>query len=319
MSSATTWRRPAALISLCGLALSLLVAPAPVSASPAPEASTFASSVRTLDGHTTKLAKRDRWPSAANTGVPGWVELTPYKGPCTITRDNTVIDSKLVSCDLSIQAANVVITKSRINGTVWNDPESRGFSFKIRRSNIDAGEQVWSGVGSRNFTARRIEVVGGTRSVMCETQCRLIDSYLHGQMTDEKGKEHESGVRIGSHNQIIHNTITCDAPAVPPDAGCSAGLTGYGDFSVVEDDLIQGNLFLWSTGGTCAYGGSTRGKPYSEGVNDIRFIDNVFEKGPTGNCGISAATMDFDPDAPGDVWSGNRWRHATKKVVPWTV
>ena len=266
-------------------------------------------------------AKRLRlpWPSAANTGVPREVKLRPYQGPCTVTRDNTEIIGKLVNCNLTIQASGVRILNSKINGTVWNDPDTPGHSFTIRRSNVDAGEQVWSGVGSRNFTARRIEVVGGTRSMMCWFACKIVNSYVHGQLKDEAGREHESGIRMGSQATLLHNTITCDAPPVPPDAGCSAGLTGYGDFAVVEDNLIQDNLFLWSTGGTCAYGGSTRGKPYSEGVNNVRFVDNVFERGPTGNCGIWAATMDFDSDAPGNLWAGNRWRHSKKKVRPWEV
>lgn len=316
MRSAITGRGAAALISMFGLALSLLVAPAAGSATLAPDAPSLAPASDRSDAPSRPRAGRKPWPSAANTGVPAGVRLQPYQGPCTITRDDTVIDAKMVNCDLEIQAAGVSITNSQINGTVWNDPESTGYSFKISRSNVDAGEQVWSGIGSVNFTARRVEVVGGTRSIMCWYRCKVINSYVHGQMTDEAGKEHESGIRMGSYAKIIHNTLVCDAPDVPPDAGCSASLTGYGDSAVVEKNLIKENLFLASTGGACAYGGSTKGKPYSDGVNNIRFIDNVFERGETGNCGYWFAITDFDTNAPGNVWSGNRWRNSKQRVPP---
>ncbi|MCP3423042.1 hypothetical protein [Nocardioides pinisoli] len=317
MSSKPTWLRPAALVSLPGLALSLLVAPTGVQgAVPLSEASSPRPSASETVAQPREQARRKPWPSAANTGVPAGVQLQPYRGPCTITRDGTVIDAKLVDCDLEIQAAGVVITRSRINGTVWNDYEAHDTSFKIKRSNVDAGDEPWTGIGSIRFTARRVEVVGGSRSIMCWFKCKVIDSYVHGQMTDETGVHHESGIRMGSRAKLIHNTLTCDAPDVPPDAGCSASLTGYGDGAVVEDNLIENNLFLASTGGACAYGGSTRGKPYSEGVNNIRFIDNVFERGPTGNCGYWFAITDFDKSAPGNVWSGNRWRHSKQRVPP---
>jgi hypothetical protein len=316
MNSETDRRRAAVLVSMLGLAFSLLAAPLRVEALPPSETPSLGLSTSTTVAPTLPRARGKSWPSAANTGVPAGVRLQPYGGPCSITRDKTVIDSKLVDCNLEIRAAGVVITNSQINGTVWNDYEAHDTSFKIKRSNVDAGEQIWSGIGAINFTARRVEVVGGTRSIMCWFKCKVIDSYIHGQMTDETGVNHESGIRMGSRAKILHNTLTCDAPNVPPDAGCSASLTGYGDGAIVEDNLIEGNLFLASTGGACAYGGSTRGKPYSDGVNNIRFIDNVFERGPSGNCGYWFPITDFDKNAPGNVWSGNHWRHSKKRVPP---
>ena len=47
------------------------------------------------------------FPGPDNTGVPVGTVLTPYTGPCTITVANTVIDSKIISCELLIRANNV--------------------------------------------------------------------------------------------------------------------------------------------------------------------------------------------------------------------
>ena len=247
------------------------------------------------------------FPDASTTGVPAGVTLTPYTGPCTITSANTVIDAQTIDCDLSIQAANVTISRSKINGSVATDESSTGFSFTITDSEVDAGDRVATGVGAVSFTVIRIHVRGGNRSIHCWRDCEIRDSYVHGQMTDETGVAHESGIRMGQNATIRHNTILCDAPDVPPDAGCSADLTGYGDFGPVQNNVIDDNLFKATTGGTCAYGGSSQGKPYSNDANHIQFTNNVFERGPGGKCGYWFAITDFDPSLPGNVWTGNTW------------
>lgn len=247
------------------------------------------------------------FPNAANTGVPAGTALTAYTGPCTITTANTVIDAKTVNCDLAIRAAGVVIKNSRINGTVASPENSTAYSFTIQDSEVAVGDRPGTGIGATNFTVLRVEVTGGNRSINCWINCTVRDSYVHGQMSDETGVYHESGIRMGKGGTIVHNSIACDAPDFPPDAGCSASLTGYGDFAPVEDMLVQNNLLMASTGGTCAYGGSSGGKPYSDDANNIRFLDNVFQRGRTGKCGYWAPIVDFDRTAPGNVWSGNVW------------
>ncbi|WP_051256485.1 DUF4082 domain-containing protein [Cystobacter fuscus] len=251
------------------------------------------------------------FPNASNTGVPTGTQLTPYTGPCTVTAANMVIDSKTVNCDLVIRASGVTIRNSKINGTVSTEENSTGYSFTLTDSHVDAGDRIVTGVGAVNFTAVRVHVEGGNRSIHCWRDCEIRDSYVHGQMTDETGTAHESGIRMGRNATIRHNTITCDAPDVPPDAGCSAALTGYGDFAPVENNLVENNYFPGTTGGFCAYGGSSRGKPYSDSTNNIRFIGNVFGRGSSGRCGYYGAITSFDTSEPGNVWSNNTWEDGT--------
>jgi len=66
---------------------------------------------------------------------------------------------------------------------------------------------------------------------------------------------------------------------VPPAAGCSADLTGYGDFGPVQNNTIDTNLFAASTAGYRPYGGSSAGKPYSDQTNHIVFTSNVWQRG----------------------------------------
>ena len=162
-----------------------------------------------------------------------------------------------------------------------------------------------TGIGDARFTATRVEVTGGNRSVNCYLNCSLIDSYVHGQFVDVTGIAHESGVRMGAGSVIRGNRIACDADA--PAHGCSAALTGYGDFAVVKNNTIDRNLFVAGSGGYCTYGGSTPNKPFSTGTRDIRFTNNVWERGASGKCGVWGPIVSFDISAPGNVWSNNKY------------
>ncbi|SDD56283.1 hypothetical protein [Nocardioides lianchengensis] len=244
---------------------------------------------------------------AATTGVPAAQRLRPYRGPCTITRDGTRIVGRTVGCDLRIRARGVRISRSYVAGTIATS--GRG-SFRLVRSTVDASpgsSRMVTVVGESRFRVVRSEIRGGNRSINCWDRCLVRHSWVHGQDTDATGRTHESGIRMGTRGRFIGNRIACDAPNVAPDAGCSAPLTGYGDYGPVRDNLVQGNLFVATTGGTCAYGGSSGGKPYSGHARGIRFIDNRFERGSTRRCGYWEPVMDFDRSAPGNVFTGNRW------------
>ncbi|WP_031223515.1 right-handed parallel beta-helix repeat-containing protein, partial [Agrococcus pavilionensis] len=195
-----------------------------------------------------------------------------------------------------------------INGTIHSASSSA--SFAMIDSEVHMPPVTGTGVGDSNFVLTRVEVTGGNRSVNCAADCTVQDSYLHGQYTDHRGIDHASAIRMGANSTIRNNTITCEAAPVLPDAGCSAALTGYGDFGVVQNNIIDGNLIDGGPDGSmgfCAYGGSTPGKPFSEGVNNIRFTNNVFMRGPSGKCGIWGPIVAFDAAAPGNVWSNNLW------------
>jgi Bacterial TSP3 repeat len=260
------------------------------------------------------------FPGPANTGVPSGTALTPYTGPCTITTANTLINAKTVNCDLTIHAANVVITRSAINGSVWIDDENSPYSFTVTDSDINGGGPSGEGNGKSHFTILRSDIHGGYRGVWCEYDCTVADSYIHDQARDPNGQQHESALRMGSdsdpaHGQVIeHNTLLCNAPDVAPDAGCSADLTGYGDFAPIRNNTVTRNLMLATTGGTCAYGGSSGddgSKPYGAQAANNVFTENIFQHRnsweSSGHCGYWFAIADFDSRRPGNRWVGNRW------------
>ncbi|MCR2808943.1 MULTISPECIES: DUF4082 domain-containing protein [unclassified Microbacterium] len=258
------------------------------------------------------------FPNSDTTGVPSGVALTDYTGPCAIQTAGYVIDGKQVNCSLRILAKDVVIKNSRINGTVYADYTAGAGSFTITDSEVFAGDYVGTGIGDAFFTALRVEVTGGTRSINCYADCTVQDSYVHGQLHDTTGVNHESGIRVNTNSNLIHNTIACDAPDFAPDAGCSAAITGYPDFDPVQNNRIDNNLIIAGSGGYCTYGGSTAGKPYSGQTRDIRFTNNVWQRGTQMGaggrgyvCGYWGPITSFDINAPGAVWTNNLFDDGT--------
>ncbi|NLE99083.1 MAG: hypothetical protein GX596_14015 [Propionibacterium sp.] len=255
----------------------------------------------------TPTPSSSEWPDETNTGVPDGVELTAWTGDCDISEPGTVIDAKRVDCDIRIRAADVRITNSEIHGSVILRDLESGYSFTIADSEIHVGERLRTGLGNGYFTAERVEISGGGRSMYCATDCTLERSWVHGQTGDPGGEAHLSGVRMGQNTTLRFNSIICEGTRTPPGSGCSAALTGYGDFRPIQNNLIEGNYFHSGTASFCAFGGSSSDKPFSDEASDIRFIDNTFERDDDGSCGLLGPIVAFDSDAPGNVWEGNRW------------
>jgi hypothetical protein len=109
-----------------------------------------------------------------------------------------------------------------------------------------------------------------------------------------------------THEEFLAACLQREVAARNPTA---AGLTGYGDFGPVQNNLIENNIFYGGNSTVCAYGGSSGddgSNPYGY-LTNARFIGNVFVRGAPGQCGNLGAVMSFDPTRPGNVWSGNTW------------
>jgi hypothetical protein len=267
------------------------------------------------------------FPDATNTGVPATVTLTPYTGQCTITAANTVIENKIVNCDVQIKASGVQIIHSKVNGFVSDgEGDNPNFSFSVTESVINGspdGPRTATTVGADNFKLIRSEVLGGNRGVYCRRNCLVQDNWIHG--TKITGVTHASGIRASQGSTIVHNTIACDTKPLPPDGGCSADLTMYGDFEAVANVHVENNLFVGSLDAAfCTYGGSSGigVKPFAKDAHDIVFLNNTFQRGPARTdgraqgCAAYGPVGDFDAKRPGNKWSGNVWQGSTEAVNP---
>jgi hypothetical protein len=81
-----------------------------------------------------------------------------------------------------------------------------------------------------------------------------------------------------------------------------------GNYTLRRANLTGGNHNAY-----CAYGGEHAAAYGEPQEHDIKFTNNVFQRGPTGKCGgitvggSGWAITSFDSSAPGNVWSGNVW------------
>jgi len=266
----------------------------------------------------TATSTSSTFPDASNTGVPAGTSLTAYTGPCTITATDTVIDGKTIDCDITVQAAGLIIRNSVVNGSVLQ-PDGVNASFRIEDSKINGADPyacVNCGVGYRNFTILRSEIVGTNRGAYCEKTCLIQDSWIHGTNLEPVASNlaHASAVRVEQYATLIHNTLACDyvGPFPNDEIGCSADMSGYPDFAPITHNTIDGNLFKANPvgAGFCAYGGGTSGKPYSgdpANATYIVFKNNVFERGSNGKCGTYGPITDFITGRTGNTWTNNLW------------
>lgn len=261
------------------------------------------------------------FPGPSTTGIPAGTTLSAYSGSCTLSTPNAVIDSKNITCDLAIQANNVTIKNSKI---VANTIEILSGSLTLQDSEVDFGSNInGEGLKGFSFTILRANMYGGKRQVWCDT-CTLQDSYLHDQLSDPTGVTHESSARVEANAVLRHNTLWCNAPDFPPDAGCSANQTGYPDFGPIHHNTMERNLYMATTGGYCSYGGYNPGKPYNNdplNATYVHSVENVFQRGTRANdrttislsdkrrytCGGYGVLDSFNDEKAGFRFHGNMW------------
>ena len=259
------------------------------------------------------------FPGPTNTGVPAGTTLTDYTGPCTISVDNTVIDAQHVRCDLSIQAANVTITRSHIDGIIALDTDRAGsssWSFTLQDSEVSAGMQQLAAVSDGNSTIIRANIHGGETAVHCgehASTCVVRDSWLHGQLIPADANWHLGGFLSngGTNVELTHNTIVCDAPANPLGEGCTGDLNLIPVFAAISHVTIEHNLLGANVGSAyCTYGGENSTSPYPH-ADHVVYTNNVFERGTNGRCADYGPVTGFDVNGTGNVWTNNTWDDGT--------
>jgi len=256
------------------------------------------------------------FPAFPDANCTGWRHTGVALHPCEnfIAQSNITLDSCLFDGTLSIQGANVTITRSRIEGRVAGVYQY-GFSLRdlvLRDVEIDgsphgvdpAGQ---AGIGSDDYTCIRCDIHHTGRGANLGENVHIEDSYLHDWTYVDGAHQTAIGSNGGQNFAIVHNNLECRS------GGCSAALSLYGDFAPIDNVTIERNLFN-TNGGYCTYAGSVDGKPYPEGTN-IRYRDNMFGKKYMPKCGIFGPVVSWDNNA-GNVWSGNAWQDGSGPVNP---
>ena len=246
-------------------------------------------------------ATSGEFPGASNTGGRT-AALTSYTGSTTISTLGAGIDAKQVNGSLLIKAANVVISRTKVNGNIVIEPQG---SVRISDSTVD-GNLNGSAVGQYNVTMRRVEVVGA-RPVSCNENRDIQDSCctLSTSSREVTGTATASSPTAASNMLLRHNTLACDSLPTGAGGACSAAVAAFGDFALDPEHTYDNNLFVSSPAGYCMYAGYDLAKPYGKLTKNVQVINNVFQRGSSGKCAVYGLVAAVAPSGNGNVFSGN--------------
>jgi hypothetical protein len=257
--------------------------------------------------------------------VPAGTTLTTYTGSCTITTAGTVIDAKSVNCPsgLDIDAANVTISRSKVNGSITVDTDvNRSWSLTLTDSEVIGENGDYPAITNGNVTILRANIHGGHNGLECQehsAHCQLQDSWIHGQWQSTTGATHLGGfldlgeqVTCNGNNgncvELIHNSIVCDPPANADGGGCTGDINLLPHWGPLNGAVIQNNYLGANPGASfCTYGGDGMEYPAS----NIVYTGNVFQRGPNRQCAAYGPVTNFDTTAAGNVWSNNNYDDGT--------
>lgn len=263
------------------------------------------------------------FPGPYNTGVPAGTVLTNYTGPCSITVANTVIDKKIVNCDrLDVHALGIKITNSQITGRVYiDDTWCATSSFTITDSSVYNPDSTTRALMYCSYVATRVNLSGGGSMATCRS-CTIQDSYLHDPIQDPTGHAHNSTVRLGEYANLTHNTLWCNIATIQStdgsgdSSGCSASETAYSHDGIPPYNTnVTRNYYAAIPDGYCGFGGSTGGAGANQ-VHDVKFIQNIFQRGNMPNdwlptpvyiCGYYGPITSLDLSLPGNEFTNNTW------------
>jgi hypothetical protein len=243
------------------------------------------------------------WPGPDNTGVPLGTSLSVYHGSCELSAD-TIIDDKAVDCALNVNSGNLTIENSMVDGEVYNNGSG---SVLIKNTTMNGGRAETETVLGSNVTILDSNLYGNQHEVYCSNNCIVKNSWLHSNH-DFGSADHQNGFLStgGSGYNLQHNSVYCVG-------GCTGDITFIPNKDV-SDAVVNNNLFVATADAAyCLYPSSDF--PAKPGiVEEMTITDNVFQRGPNGNCahygpvyGWVSPNNDPGTDGYHNVWSGNIW------------
>ena len=234
------------------------------------------------------------YPDATNTGVPPGTNLTVFNGNITVTTPGTVIQNRDIRGCVRIEAANVIIRRSRISSpscfyAILSDNPSG--NVLIEDVEINCQNTNAHGIGDNGITARRVNIHGCGNGFDVDNNFTVVDSYIHDLCGCGDG--HEDGIQlaVGRNVTIQHNTIFV--------IGTSAVISHPTTNANVR---ISNNLF--------AGGAYTLYCPRDTSVN-FRVTDNRFSTLLFHNGGVFGPWVDCNKVA---VVSNNVWDHNLQPI-----
>jgi hypothetical protein len=158
------------------------------------------------------------WPNESNTGVPAGTVLTNYTGPATISKPNTIIDSKLIDKAIEVTTSGVIFRKCRFtSNTNWllNGDTARNLTVE----DCEFNNGVKAILGQGNFTRLNIYncIIGIT---LKDGKSTVTNCYIHDLSSHGVPDQHFDGIFIsgGQVDCLVQDNLI----SIPSSGGTSA-------------------------------------------------------------------------------------------------
>ncbi|MGH3070414.1 MAG: hypothetical protein ACRDMI_17770 [Streptosporangiaceae bacterium] len=273
------------------------------------------------------------FPDATNTGVPAGMALRSVpgdgssgpgwtsnaQGDVEVSGNGAVFEGHSVHGYIDVTGSNVTIKDNAISNS-GNDIDGDGINLSgnpgdvtienntISSPNGSSGNGIFAGIKDINGEARGTQVLGNNiadASTGVQIYIGLIENnYIHDETLASPSSHLNGTTSNGStipltiqHNTVFNPNGQTDAVSLFEDFGPEANV-------VINNNLLAG-------GGYVVYGGQNPGGPQAY---NIRITNNRFSTIYYHQSGYYGYITAFNPNAPGNVWSGNVWDSNNKPL-----
>jgi hypothetical protein len=229
-------------------------------------------------------------PDATNTGVPAGTTLTNYTGPATISTAGTVIDSKIITNQLTINANNVTIKNSKLGpGSYWTVLVNDGITgTKVINNEVYAPNGNLTGISMGDGIICGNHIHGYENGITIGGNMIVQANYIHGLKGDGSTTPHYDCIEVysGSNIKVVGNNLNVSDPNGNwlDETGALNITTEWSNIDNVE---AYGN---WFAGGSYSLyvrkSGSGNSYRYTNiNIHNNRWIRNSYAYGPASTDG----------------------------------
>jgi len=276
------------------------------------------------------------FPDETNTGVPAGAALRSVPGEVSsgpgwtsnssgdveVSGNGAVFEGYIVHGYVDVTGSNVTIKGNEIINS-GSDIDGDGVNLTGNPSNVTIENNtiyspygshgtsgIFAGIKDINGETRGTQVLGNNianASTGVQIYMGLIENnYIHDSTPASPGSHLNGTTSNGStvpltiqHNTVFNPNGQTDAVSLFEDFGPEANV-------VINNNLLAG-------GGYVVYGGQNDGGPQAY---NIRITNNRFSTIYYPQSGYYGYITAFDPNAPGNVWSGNVLDTNNKPLSP---
>jgi hypothetical protein len=177
-------------------------------------------------------------------GVPAGTNLTTQNGGMTINSAGTIVENKLVNGCITVNAANVIIRKSKVfcSGTAI---QNNSTGLLVEDSEISCKDALGgTALTWQNFTARRVNAYGCENIIWAENNVLIEDSYIHDPIDYDPARDpHTDAIQVprGATNITIRRNTIYGNYVNQNSFGNSAITTGAGTVNIlITENLLAG-------------------------------------------------------------------------------